>query len=295
MGTPSAAQSFPAPRPQLPSGRSLLRWALSFYGARWQLLAGIAVVPLIFTVLQILLSSPALRGLNIILGILALVASCVTSIALLKVVAGESTAGTAEGVPGVYQRLMPLFWPLAVISFFTCLAVVGSVSLFLLPVVLVGPSLLFAGYVFVVEHQRGMAALERSWYYARGYVANVFWRVVFFGIVTSVIPLLFISMVGVSYGLIHPTSLSSAQDGTALPLPFQIIFAFFQYLVIVPLSVIFLYGIYKALKQIKTVQPSPDELQKIRKTISIFMAIGVVGFVVLLLWVGSALLSAVNG
>ena len=60
----------------------------------------------------------------------------------------------------------------------------------------------------------------------------------------------------------------------------------FNNFLIIPLSIIYSFGIYRALKEIKTSTPLESDEQKIRKNVTIFSVIGILGIIAMIVFAG---------
>ncbi|TSC76429.1 MAG: Uncharacterized protein G01um101431_562 [Parcubacteria group bacterium Gr01-1014_31] len=279
MTANSVPQSVGTTQVKLPSPTKLLAWTLSFYGAHWTTIVGIAVAPMLFALLTVVLWESTPLGLLVLINMLTSIAASFAYIGLMVMVA-EGGALDA-GIGGAYMKGMRQWPSFALIGLLTGLAVLGGTFLFIFPGVVAALSLLFAGFVLLTEHHRGMAALTRSWHYVRGYAGSVFWRL----LVWSLLSLLAGLVVTFATSWMDIAAFVRAKDAVkpTISAPAQVVQLLWQYLVMTPLTIIYFYSIFSALKQVKTSEPTPAENQKIRRTILVFITVGVIGLVLLLL------------
>ncbi|MBI3588875.1 MAG: hypothetical protein HY093_00460 [Candidatus Liptonbacteria bacterium] len=121
-------------------------------------------------------------------------------------------------------------------------------------------------YVFFNEEKRGLKALVSSWCYVKNYGWAVFGRLLFLWVLTIPIYLL-LGLFGKGSGA------SLIQSAVSL-------------FIVVPLSLIYPYHLYLSLKAAKP-PLSEEEESKIKKRITLFIAIGAVALVLILVFAGS--------
>lgn len=247
----------------LPGTFSLLGWAFSFYRSRLGLILGISVIPFILSGAQLLSGDIV----SLVFGLAAGVVSYLSGLALLSAIITEEK----QTVGGAYKKATNLLFSLVWISTLTGLTVLGGFFLFLIPGLLLMFWLIFPAYILVAENRRGMSALVQSWRYVKGYWLSVFWRFLVAGLILFV--LFFI--IGFVIGFVTVLSEWPLIDIFILP---------FQYFLATPLIIIYTYGIYRALKQIKEKEPVLTEAdeRKTRRNILIFLIIGIVGLMAII-------------
>ncbi|MCK4805982.1 MAG: hypothetical protein KAS91_02255, partial [Candidatus Pacebacteria bacterium] len=123
-----------------------------------------------------------------------------------------------------WKKLWQYFWITILVGFFTIL----SFIFFIIPGLIVAIYLMFCPYILIVEGEKGMNALKRSWNLVKGNWWKVFGRLILLNIVFSII-------------------------STILGLVNNLLGTIFQFLCM-PLSIIFLYLIYLELKKSKEIQ-----------------------------------------
>ncbi|MDP3794984.1 MAG: hypothetical protein Q8R13_03585 [bacterium] len=250
---------------RLPSSRELLRWTFSFYAAHWQVFIGIALIPLLFVVPVFLLGDRAPAALPAF----AILSGVVLLMGRLALYAAVSANGNPEGgVTGAFERGASLIMPFLFIGILTFLAVTGGFMLFVIPGIILSLALSFAGYVLFSEGYRGLAALVRSWQYLRGYWWSVFWRYLVFGLIAGG---LFV-LVGFVGGAVIPGAAQGPERGDPL---FSLVWSLLNIVVLTPLSIIYGYRIYTALRAIRPALPPPDEPSGLRSATRLFLAFGI--------------------
>jgi hypothetical protein len=271
---PSIAQS---PQYSLPSATQLLGWAFSFYKQRLSLIAGISDIPFIFELAQTLGGKNLSAWPVLILTILALAVSFLSRLALFDAVAEEG-----QSVDGAYKKSLQMLIPFIWVSGLVTLVTLGGFFLLVIPGILLSIWLSLSLYVLFAEKRRGISALVISWHYVKGYWGAVFWRYLFFSIVILLITLAAVFLTG------GPTILTSLKSGGRPEVSFasQFFNIIFNHFLIVPLSIIYSYGIYRSLKEIKASVPLESDEQKIKKNITIFSVIGIVGLIFIIAFAG---------
>lgn len=274
--TPLVVQS---PQYSLPSAPGLFRWAFSFYAKHWQVIIGILLAPLILGIIQVVLKG------NVAIGLSLLVIGFLSQLALLAAVTEEGQP--VGGILGAYRKGVRMLIPFIWVNVLVTLANLGGYLLLLVPGLLLSIYFSLSLYVLFAENRGGLSALVTSWYYVKGYWLSVLWRFLFFGLA-----FLFIILV-MGFVTAGPTFFSMFKAGGAVkpevPLWSQIFNLFFNNLFFIPLSVIYSYGIYRALRQIKATVPVEQEEQKLKKAVIIFLIIGIIGLVFIIAFIGFVL------
>lgn len=130
-----------------------------------------------------------------------------------------------------WKKFGQYLWLIILVSFF----VVLSTLFFIIPGIIVGTYLTLYAYIFIVEGEKGMNALKRSWALVKGNWWKVFGRLILLNIVF-----------GIMFSIL---SLVNNLLGTI-----------FQYLCM-PFNITFLYLIYLELKKSKEIQaPTPIQV-----------------------------------
>jgi hypothetical protein len=134
-----------------------------------------------------------------------------------------------------------LFWPYILLSILSTILIILWTLLLIVPGIIYSILYSFAVFVFLFENKRGMAALKRSKELVKGYFWPVFGRSIVIGIFMSIImgvlsiPLEFFAENTLAFGI------------------FNVVYNVVAFL-IVPISIIFSYRIYKDLVRIKDVK-----------------------------------------
>lgn len=262
--------------PSILSAPRLLSWAVSFYKSHLTLILSISAVPLVFGVAQVFIgrANASLVGL---LTIVTFVAALFARLALLRMVSEGGHTFESSFKAGS-KMFMPFVW----IGALTGFASLGGVFLFVIPGIIVSILLSLSTYILFAEGKKGFDAIIQSWYYVRGNWGAVFWRFLFLGLILMIIGMLFALLTG---GPMFNQFAESVKGGMMvkpeIPVLYQVLNLLFSYLVALPLSLIYSFGIYQSLRQLKTSEPTPEEKAKIKKHIVIFMIIAGVGICLL--------------
>lgn len=270
-----------APQSSLPGAPKLFGWAFSFYKQHFSVIAGISAIPFLFSLVQVFLGKNLSVGLVLLLGILTFVVSFLSRLALFDAVAEEG-----QSVGGAYKKSLAMFFPFIWVSGLVTLATLGGFFLFIIPGILLSIWLSLSLYVLFAENRRGTSALVSSWHYVKGYWGAIFWRGLFFGIIILLVSL------ALAFLTSGPTILTALKSGVEpeVPLFSQILNLVFNNFLILPLSIIYSYGIYRSLKEIKTSVSLESDEQKIKKNITIFSVIGIIGIIAMIALSGFLLL-----
>lgn len=261
------------PLSSLPGASKLFSWAFSFYKQHFSVIAGISVIPFLFSFVQIFAGKSLSVGLVLVLAILTFVVSFLSRLALFGAVAGEG-----QSVGGAYKKSLTMFFPFIWVSGLVTLATLGGFFLFIIPGILLLIWLSLSLYVLFAENRRGTSALVASWHYVKGYSGAIFWRGLFLGIIILLVSL------ALAFLTSGPTILTAFKSGVKpeVPLFSQILNLIFNNFLIIPISIIYSYGIYRSLKEIKTSVPLESDEQKIKKNITIFSVVGIIGIIAII-------------
>jgi len=260
-------------RPLLPSATELLGWSFLFFRKHFEVIAGIAAVPFVFGVLGAYAGKSGVAGFIAATTLFSLVVGALAQPALFVYVVKEGGLSFSVGrayLEGAHM-LVPFFW----VSGLAILAILGGAVLAVVPAILLSIWLSMSAYAYVAENRTGMLALISSWHYIKGYWGKVFWRYLVFGLV------LFILSLGISIFTIWP-SIQSALQGNSnpdIPLSAQLLNLLYSNFIAFPLGIIYSFGIYRALKEIKGAAVPETEERDIKKKLHIFMAVGIAGIV----------------
>lgn len=260
----------------LPSASKLFGWTFSFYKQRLSLIVGISAAPFLLGLTQILVGKDLSVGLVLVLAIFTFAVSFLSRLALFDAVAEEG-----QSVGGAYKKSLQMLIPFIWVSGLVALATLGGFFLLVIPGILLSIWLSLSLYVLFAENRRGTSALVASWHYVKGYWGAIFWRFLFFGIVILLISLV---VAFVTSGPIILTALKSGvKPEVSLSLFSQLFNLVFNNFLILPLSIIYSYGVYRSLKEIKVSVPLESDEQKIKKNITIFSVIGIIGLIAMII------------
>ncbi len=290
----------PAGGPQLenalPSAWNLLKQAVSFYRSHYKIILEIMAIPLGFSLFVVLVNSvlgwsdsifSILFG--IISVILMIVLGIISSLAMFSAVTDIDNATLG----GSYKKGRTAFFGFAWVSFLAGLSNLGGYFLLFIPGIIVSVYLSQSAYVYFVKGKRGMSALIDSWYYVKGRGGQVFWRLLFFGLVIFLI-ILPISLV-ISFmtpdSYTTSTEVVNTVDEISTQQPNSPIQQSANYilndLMITPLGIIYAYLLFIALKSAKTGPLDAEQEKKIRKKLTILMVVCAVGLVIMTVLAGA--------
>jgi len=278
--TPSSPQTTQA----IPSASKLLGQAVKWYLSHFRLILGITIIPLILSVPWIFMSESALSSsgtamIGILYIIVVAVIGYLSQLALLVAITQEGIT-----VSSAYKKGFLFFWPFIWVGFLTCLSVLGGFWLFIIPGIIISIFLSQSAYVLFVEGSRGTSALAKSWHYVKGRAGSVFWRSLFLGIIVLLIALVVGLVVGGSTLINQIKNIGQTAVITTKPAASalnQIVNVILNQIILAPLSIIYGYLLFIALKTTKTEILDEDRERKLKKKITIFMIIGIIGIIVI--------------
>ena len=248
---------------QLPSAWDLLKESWQVFVDRWETFVGLMAIMFSFPILIILIPIVFKKyypdiGLAVLAFIspLFLLLLLLSSWSLISLVCASANPnlGIKESLKQGWRKLIPYWW----ILFLQGIIIAGGYLLFIVPGIIFYVWFSLASYVFVAENVRGMDALLKSKEYIKGYWGNVFLRILFLAIVAYLIDL-----------LINLPFLITKQS------PLNLLPALVN-LIIIPVSIIYIYQIYSHLREIKKdLVFVPSSREKFT-----FVTIGIFGIIV---------------
>jgi len=291
-------QNSSVPKYALPSASSLFKQSISFYISHFSLIFGIIIVPLILSTLRVFPGqtfSLNLILLTVLYFIAIVIISFVSQLALFSAVtSGSSSVGTA------YKKGLSLFFPFIWLNFLITISVLGGFVLFIIPGIIISIWLSQSNYVLFTEGNKGMSALAKSWHYVKGRAGSVFWRFLFLGFIFLLISI----VVGLIFGssTLHTSisqiksvgqhAVTTTQSASKLSQTINLVLI---NLIFVPLGIIYGYLVFSALRSTKAEALTEERERRIKKNITIFMIIGILGIVALFMLTGTLLWKLISG
>ncbi|HHD92241.1 MAG TPA: hypothetical protein ENL06_01275, partial [Candidatus Portnoybacteria bacterium] len=223
---------------QLPSAWDLLEESWQVFVDRWETFVGLVAIMFSFPILIILIPIVFKKyypdiGLTVLAFIspLFLLLLLLSSWSLISLVCASANPNLEikESLKQGWRKLISYWWILSLQG----IIIAGGYLLFIVPGIIFYVWFSLASYVFVVEDIRGMDALLKSKEYIKGYWGNVFWRILFLATVAYLIDLL----INLPFLIIKQ-------------LPLNLLPALVN-LIIIPVSIIYIYQIYSHLREIK--------------------------------------------
>jgi len=137
----------------------------------------------------------------------------------------------------IFQEVWKKLWQYLLIAILVGFFVMITSFLLIIPGIIVGVYLAFSSFVFIIEEEKGINALKRSWNLVKGNWWKVFGRIILLNIIIGAIYTILISINDLLGGVFQCFSM--------------------------PFGIIFMYLIYLELKESKEIQAStPIEIQK---------------------------------
>ena len=146
----------------------------------------------------------------------------------------------------IFQEVWKKLWQYLLIAILVGFFVMITSFLLIIPGIIVGVYLAFSSFVFIIEEEKGINALKRSWNLVKGNWWKVFGRI-----------MLLVLVFGILFSILGLVDL-------LLPLLLPIVFLyallmhFCMFGCVMPFSIIFSYLIYLGLKKSKEVQIQPQ-------------------------------------
>ena len=261
----------------MPTAPKLFGEAFSFYKAHWPLIFGITALPATLGILEAVSQTTGFLAAIPILGFLGSFALILSQIGIIESIAQN---GNPEGgALGALLKGLKLIIPVLIISAYGTFAAFGGILLLIIPGIILAMLFSQSFYTVIVEGRRGLGALALSWHYVSGFIGQVLWRFIFIGIVTMAIalPVMLITAGPVFFDMIQ----NGPKEGIEPPLWGSIVSILLNQFFLAPLGIIYAYGIYRALRGIKTESLSQEREQSIKKKIIAAIVFGIVGILAL--------------
>src|SRR3989344_2048549 len=263
-------QTVPSAPARLPTVNELLSSAWRFYHAHLAMFIGIAVIPVLLKLTDLILPFfIASGGIQISLTIVSFLAIMIMQYTIIDTVVenGEPVGG----VGGAYRKALRFFLPAMWVGFLVGISTFGGMMLLVIPGIIVSIWLSFALIVLFAEGRRGMSALTGSWHYAHGFGLQIFWRLLASGVIDKPFPA-------------EPSSLIGTQ-GSPIQILYGVFALLYQYLVILPFGLAYVYFLYRALRNIKgEMTQASDEEHAIKKKLTALSILGVVGIILFVIF-----------
>ncbi|MDO8510056.1 MAG: hypothetical protein Q7S15_00320 [bacterium] len=266
--------------PPLPSVGALFRSTFLFWKSHLALIIGISLVPFLLSVVQIAIVETGDRTLASLWSLITIMVSLLAYLALFYAVSREGTF--AGGVAGSLREAIKVFMSFLWLEILLAVALVGGYALFVIPGIFLSIAMSFAPFAFIVEGKRGITALAASWHYARGYWWGILLRllalVLLAGLVSLVVTL---AVVTIQPGPLQAKEMAgsayrygSSQFENPSPLLLVVNNALSS-LFVTPISIIFLYFLYKALVELKG-RATREALLPLEQKTTYYLGVGVV-------------------
>lgn len=278
----------------LPSLKDLSKETLEGYGERFWTYLGLITVPFLamaaFGMVFILLASLlfSLFGLEreAMITLVALLLVPLLFIGILLFIFWGQAALIVALIKGPApflnyyresaRKLIQYWWVSVLVGFIT----LGGLFLFIVPGIIFAIWFLFAAILVITENEKGFNALLKSREYVRGRWKNTLWLIVLFGIIVTLVNMLFNILI-----------VSILGKGNAVAEILSIAWS----IVLTPLATIYVFNLYKAVKKVR----GPVNVQSSVKFKVGITAVGAVGFLlvpaIFILLAISSLQEADNG
>ncbi len=268
VSSPNPASVIDTQLPKIESPFVTLKFAWNLFLKNWQKLVPVAIAPSVIMYIGTLLFSLGNNVFFSILGILSVVIGLVLSVAavaaVIKAVERLNSDQTAQIVFKEYYKIgFAYFWSIILVGIISALVTLGGFMLLVIPGLIVSMYIAFYNYALVIDGKKGFSALVESYQLVRGRWLAVFGRALFIALVSIVISLIAGMIVGLFGGKDAPSAVSGFVNilSTAIASP---------------LTVIFIYRIYTALKSVR--QPEVDA-KKFKQILIGFVSVGIIALV----------------
>jgi hypothetical protein len=273
-------QSIQSTSPSLPRASIFLdRTIVLFHRSFWNI-APVCLVLFFLGMFKIYVQD--LGPLFEVLGnVLEIGAICLSFPILILIIAQPSE--TTPLFDEIYKRTFKSVVSYISVLLLAIVVIVGGLSLFVIPGIIVVVLISLSLFVFVLERKTGINALIQSWKYVRAYWWQIAWRIVYLVLIlitiSFILGLVFLVLKalisgGVASALSTARVISHGQSMGATILD-QVLNSFFA----IPFSIIYLYGVYDVLRSFKPVAISVEKEKQIRNTIVSLAIVGIIALV----------------
>ncbi len=273
--------------PRIEGPVDLLKGAWKLVSAHWQVLAAIAVIPSVVNLAGILVSGSSSAFGSVTGTILAIIGS-ILSIAMMPAAVDavhRLSTGSGQGMTvwGQYRVGFGWFWSVVLIMIIGIFVSIGSLVLFVIPVIIIAVYTALYSYVLVIEGKKGFAAFTESYALVHGRWWAVLGRILFLGVIMVIIQII----LGLILGIAGISQSSGTTENLVTGLASVVVSAG-----IVPLAVVYIYRMYRSLASLRGAIEVP--VKAFKKWLAALMAIGVVVSVLAAIIIPTAILGLIK-
>lgn len=183
----------------------------------------------------------------------------------------------------------PFLW----VGILTALVVIIPAIFLFVPGMVVGIYLSFSSYALIVDDKRGLSSLSTSLYYVKGNFWQVLLRYIYIGLIVAFVAIVILfggSLIAyLTVGNSNPDEFvnliksfsETSLISTVVSIIVSIIISILTYCVIIPLTTIYSYIMYKSLKRLKPEQEPETEAKQTRVWLKVLSIGGAVVYVVI--------------
>ncbi len=194
----------------------------------------------------------------------------------------------------------PFLWVTILTGFVT---IIPAIFLFV-PAIILGVYLSFYTFTLILDNKRGLSSLSTSLYYVKGNFWQVLLRYLFIWLiifaVLIVIMLVGVFMLYIAIGISNPDSFvnlfKNFSETSLIGTVIFVIFSVLTYCVVIPITAIYSYIMYKSLKRLKPEQVPETENRESRMWLKVLSIGGAVAMVIvpIIIVVGTTMLVVMN-
>ncbi len=274
----------------LPSASDLFRHAFAKYKQSFWNLAPIMFIVFLSGIAQMFAILSNNLSYVLIGTAIAVIIGLLSYIAMVLIIMQPTQVPFNEEV---LKKTFKLFGAYIWISILILLATIGGFAMFVIPGLIVSVLLSLSAYFFIEGGQRGVKALVSSWNSVRDQFWPVVWRMAHLMLVllgASFVLAFFLFILKVAAVGDLNTVLQSLKEGTyKVSLGGSVIEQAASALIFLPFSLIYIFGLYDALKSSNVTAINPEREKKITNAIYSLAIVGVIAIIVAIFW-GPALI-----
>lgn len=266
---------------------ALLKDAWSIFKLHWQILVGIAVIPLLLNPLSQLLMSGIGSVLGLVLGFIILIAAIVLSIAMQGALINaikqySDNPSVVLSIKGQYVFGFKYFWSFLLVILIESLVIFGSFSLFVIPGIIVAIYVSFYTMTLFVDDKRGFSALTESYSVVKGRWWRVLGRFLILGLIIFAV---YLVVIGLSF--LIASVLGQSIVTTILLFVINLVLG----VVIGPFAIAYIYKLYESLKVTRSTSVTTSSF---KKWLIAFLCVGILAPIVMIGIMSSVVLVSLN-
>lgn len=277
----------------LPKSLDLFKESVNFYKKNYKTLIPIGLVMVVLSVIEDFLNvikgpEGSANSLSIVLaiiafGIISAVLNVLSQIGYIRTIKDLET-GVSPSVGSVYNGALSIFWSYLWMAIITVMILLGASVFFIIPMIILGGYFYLNAYALIIDGKRGFAALNTSFHYIENNWAAVLLKSLGLSIFLGIF---YLAIIIISFIVIWASNTIFGDISNIYEPIWSIFLSFIAACIVSPISLYYMYLIYKNLKLQK---PEPDLTSPdVLKRNKIYIACIVIAIIIILACLALAL------